>query len=202
MATASQAWATSPRRGRRSISSVAGKIIAPGFIDAHTHDDSALLRKPEMTAKVSQGVTTVVVGNCGASLAPLLLSAWPPLPLDLLGGEENFRFDSFAAYIEALEETPAATNAAFLIGHTTLRRRAMGEALDRAATGQRDRRHAGARSASAMQAGAIGTSAPASTMRRRSLPPTEEVLALAEVAGEQRWASTSPICATRFRQGA
>jgi len=111
----------------------AGKVLAPGFIDVHTHDDSALLRTPEMTAKVSQGVTTVVVGNCGASLAPLLLSAWPPLPLDLLGGEENFRFDSFAAYVETLEREPPAVNAAFLVGHTTLRRRCLGEDLTRAA---------------------------------------------------------------------
>ena len=49
----------------------AGKTIAPGFIDVHTHDDNALLRTPDMTMKVSQGVTTVVVGNCGVSLAPL-----------------------------------------------------------------------------------------------------------------------------------
>jgi len=161
---------------------VAGKIIAPGFIDAHTHDDSALLRKPEMTANVSQGVTTVVVGNCGASLAPLLLSAWPPLPLDLLGGEENFRFDSFAAYIEALEETPAATNAAFLIGHTTLRRRAMGEALDRAA---RDSEIAAmqAEVRQAMQAGATGLST-GLDYATAVASSTEEVLALAEVAGE------------------
>jgi N-acyl-D-amino-acid deacylase len=48
-----------------------GCIVAPGFIDAHTHDDQALLRQPEMAFKVSQGVTTVVTGNCGISAAPL-----------------------------------------------------------------------------------------------------------------------------------
>src|SRR3546814_12156767 len=48
-----------------------GKIVAPGFIDVHTHDDRALLSKPTMDMKVSQGVTSVVVGNCGISLAPL-----------------------------------------------------------------------------------------------------------------------------------
>ena len=47
-----------------------GKVAAPGFIDAHTHDDRLLLSAPEMTPKVSQGVTTVVSGNCGISLAP------------------------------------------------------------------------------------------------------------------------------------
>ena len=48
-----------------------GKVVAPGFIDAHTHDDLALLDIPDMAFKVSQGVTTVVTGNCGISPAPL-----------------------------------------------------------------------------------------------------------------------------------
>src|SRR5574337_947746 len=47
-----------------------GKIAAPGFIDAHTHDDRLMLSAPDMAPKASQGVTTVVAGNCGASLAP------------------------------------------------------------------------------------------------------------------------------------
>src|SRR3954465_6071829 len=47
-----------------------GRIAAPGFIDAHTHDDRLMLSSPEMAPKVSQGVTTVVAGNCGCSLAP------------------------------------------------------------------------------------------------------------------------------------
>ena len=44
---------------------VAGKIVAPGFIDVHTHDDQIVLAAPQMLPKISQGVTTVVVGNCG-----------------------------------------------------------------------------------------------------------------------------------------
>src|SRR5256712_9681519 len=47
-----------------------GKIAAPGFIDAHTHDDRLMLSAPDMAPKVSQGVTTVVAGNCGVSLPP------------------------------------------------------------------------------------------------------------------------------------
>src|SRR6516225_2642695 len=60
---------------------VAGKIVSPGFIDVHTHDDRALFATPDMAAKASQGVTTVVTGNCGVSLAPLVLDAAPPQPL-------------------------------------------------------------------------------------------------------------------------
>src|SRR5262245_22497681 len=63
-----------------------GKIVSPGFIDAHTHDDRLMLSAPEMAPKVSQGVTTVVAGNCGVSLAPLNLGSKPvPSPLDLMG---------------------------------------------------------------------------------------------------------------------
>ena len=49
-----------------------GKVITPGFIDVHTHDDRLLLSNSEVTPKLSQGVTTVVVGNCGVSLSPWL----------------------------------------------------------------------------------------------------------------------------------
>src|SRR5437879_2346251 len=47
-----------------------GMVIAPGFIDVHTHDDAAAIEKADMLPKLSQGVTTVIVGNCGISLAP------------------------------------------------------------------------------------------------------------------------------------
>jgi len=58
--------------GAREVD-VGGKIVAPGFIDVHTHDDRALFATQAMAAKASQGVTTVLAGNCGISLAPLLL---------------------------------------------------------------------------------------------------------------------------------
>jgi N-acyl-D-amino-acid deacylase len=101
-----------------------GKIVAPGFIDAHTHDDRLMLSSPGMAPKVSQGVTTVVAGNCGISLAPapggMRLPVTPPLDLlDEAGGW--FRFPTFAAYVAELQAQPPATNAVLLVGHTTLR---------------------------------------------------------------------------------
>ena len=63
-----------------------GRVVAPGFIDVHTHDDNAVLAAPDCLAKASQGVTTVVVGNCGISSAPAALKDSPPEPLNLLGG--------------------------------------------------------------------------------------------------------------------
>lgn len=103
----------------------AGKIVAPGFIDVHTHDDGALLAPRGMDPKISQGVTTVIAGNCGVSLAPLLLDRTPPPPFTLVGGQENFRFDRFADYVAELRQHGIATNAALLVGHTTLRQRVM-----------------------------------------------------------------------------
>ena len=83
------------RRGRRprcherdARSMPTGLALAPGFIDAHTHDDRAVLCGPAcMLCKMSQGVTTVVVGNCGISLSPVRMQTRPIPPLDLLGDE-------------------------------------------------------------------------------------------------------------------
>src|SRR6266852_8121581 len=113
-----------------------GKIAAPGFIDAHTHDDRLMLSAPDMAPKVSQGVTTVVAGNCGCSLAPAPNGMRAPVtpPLDLLDeGGKWFRFARFADYVAELEAKPAATNCALLVGHTMLRLQTM-DKLERAAS--------------------------------------------------------------------
>jgi N-acyl-D-amino-acid deacylase len=101
-----------------------GRVVAPGFIDAHTHDDRLMLSSPDMAPKVSQGVTTVVAGNCGISLAPAPGGMRAPVtpPLDLLDEAGGwFRFPTFAAYVAELQANPPATNAVLLVGHTTLR---------------------------------------------------------------------------------
>ena len=97
----------------------AGLALAPGFIDVHTHDDAQVLQAPDMLAKLSQGVTSVVVGNCGISLYPLLTQD-PASPLNLLH-KDCFRFATLADYERALESQPPALNVAALMGHTTLR---------------------------------------------------------------------------------
>src|SRR5580658_8978116 len=103
-----------------------GKAVAPGFIDAHTHDDRAVLHGPEcMLCKMSQGVTTVVVGNCGISLSPVKMKSRPPPPLDLVGDESFWTFDSFAAYAEQLKRKPSPVNTYALVGHMSLRVDAM-----------------------------------------------------------------------------
>lgn len=131
-----------------------GLIVAPGFIDSHTHDDRLLLEGAARHPKLLQGVTTVVAGNCGVSLAPLQVDVAPP-PLDLMGAD-HFRHARFADYVQALEAARPATNAALLVGHTTLRVAAMQD-LDRAA---RPKEIQAMRSALAegLEAGAIGMS--------------------------------------------
>ena len=135
----------------------AGRIVAPGFIDAHTHDDRLLLSAPDMAPKASQGVTTVVAGNCGISLAPMAAGAKPVPPLDLLDAEGGwFRFRTFAEYVEALRASPAATNAALLVGHSTLRVQTL-DSLGRPASAAETARMR-ALADEALAAGAIGVS--------------------------------------------
>jgi N-acyl-D-amino-acid deacylase len=132
-----------------------GRIVAPGFVDVHTHDDRLLLDVADGPhPKLSQGVTTVVTGNCGISLAPFL-SQNPPPPLDLLG-VDAWRFERFSDYLDELERVRPALNAACLVGHSTLRVRQMSR-LDREATQDEAARMAKDLE-DALMAGAIGMS--------------------------------------------
>ena len=109
-------------------------VLAPGFIDAHCHDDLPLLFLPLLEAKVSQGVTTVVNGNCGFSLAPMTRDRGrPPAPLDALTGNGRHMFETFADYFAALDAAPPAVNSVCLVGHSALRHQVM-DSFDRPAT--------------------------------------------------------------------
>ncbi|HET6605363.1 MAG TPA: D-aminoacylase, partial [Rhodopila sp.] len=156
-----------------------GKALAPGFIDAHTHDDRAVLCGPEcMLCKMSQGVTTVVVGNCGISLSPVRMNKRPLPPLDLLGDESWWTFGSFAEYAERLATDPAPVNTYALIGHMSLRIEAMDWDTQRAAT-DKEAAHMQVRLKEALEQGASGFSTglyyPPNIMA-----PTDEVIAVAE----------------------
>jgi N-acyl-D-amino-acid deacylase len=170
------------QRGAAEIDA-AGRIVAPGFIDSHTHDDRYLLLDPDMPAKLSQGVTTVVTGNCGISLAPwgAPAGATVPPPLNLLGHDPALFGDAtFAAYLARLEAAPAAVNAACLVGHTTLRAATLPQ-LDRAATAEEITRMR-ALLDEAMASGAIGLSTGAAYPTAMSAT-TDEMAQVAEVIG-------------------
>lgn len=109
-----------------------GLVLAPGFIDVHTHDDLQVIHAPQMLPKISQGITTVVVGNCGISASPVTLVGALPDPMNLLGAPEDFTYADFASYKYAVNKAQPAVNVAALIGHTALRNNHM-DRLDRAA---------------------------------------------------------------------
>jgi N-acyl-D-amino-acid deacylase len=155
-----------------------GLVVSPGFIDAHTHDDAIVLQQPGMVPKLSQGVTTVIAGNCGISLAPWV-TASPPAPLNLLG-KHSFRYADVASYQTAFEAAHPALNVALLIGHTTLRYAVM-DRLDRPASALEIERMA-ALLGQCLEQGAIGLSS-GLFYEAAAAAPAAEVLALArEVA--------------------
>lgn len=156
----------------------AGRVLAPGFIDVHTHDDSALLKTPSMPAKTSQGVTTVIAGNCGISIAPLVPRNPLPQPLTLLGEMPDFCFATVAQYRSALEAAPPSVNVGLLVGHSTLRAGAMQDTTRAASAGEIEAMSAAL--AQALQDGGLGLSTGLSYPASRAAP-TEEVVALARV---------------------
>jgi N-acyl-D-aspartate/D-glutamate deacylase len=110
-------------------------VLAPGFIDTHTHDDLELIRNPQMLAKISQGVTTVIVGNCGISAAPVSLANGLPDPMNLLGEIKDFIYPKFGAYVDAISLAEPSVNVGALVGHTALRNNHL-DRLDRSATAE------------------------------------------------------------------
>jgi N-acyl-D-amino-acid deacylase len=163
-----------------------GLIVAPGFIDAHTHDDRLMLSSPDMAPKVSQGVTTVVAGNCGISLAPAPRGMKAPVlpPLDLLDDAGAwFRFPTFRSYVEELEARPAATNCALLVGHTMLRAQAMDD-LQRAARAH-EIEAMRTMTEEGLAAGAIGVSSGLYYEPARAAT-TEEVIEVCRPLGERQ----------------
>ena len=168
-----------------------GKTAAPGFIDAHNHGDRLLLSAPDMAPYVSQGVTTVIAGSCGISLAPMPAGRKPEAvsPLDLLDdGGGWFRFPTFRAYVEELKANPAATNCALMVGHSSLRVAEM-DFLERPANAAEIGRMR-ARVREALNAGAAGVSTGV-FYKPASAASTEELIGICEPLGEHG----GPCCA-------
>ena len=110
---------------RREIDA-AGLVVAPGFIDIHTHSDFTLPLNPRAESKIRQGVTTEVLGNCGFSAAPALPGRVEMLR-DYLGASApwlEFRETSFTDYLDTFPAT--SVNTIMQVGHNTLRLMAMG----------------------------------------------------------------------------
>jgi len=108
---------------------VSGLVVAPGFIDMHSHSDLSLLINPNAESKLRQGVTTEVIGQCGFSPAPApgarrgelraMFGAWAQ--------EVDWTWGSFGEYLAVLRARPASVNVAAVVGHGVIRAAVMGE---------------------------------------------------------------------------
>lgn len=96
----------------------AGKCVAPGFIDAHSHSDAYILIEPSAESKITQGITTEIVGNCGASAAPLTGAA--RMPSDWQSMQYPGQWRTVAEYRQLLDAVKPAVNIALLAGHNTI----------------------------------------------------------------------------------
>ncbi|MEI8123289.1 MAG: amidohydrolase family protein, partial [bacterium] len=101
-----------------------GHYICPGFIDTHSHSDAYLLIEPSAPSKIFQGVTTEVVGNCGASAAPRSGSA--RMPSDWEPFTYPGRWNTMAEYRRLFEQVKSAVNVVALVGHNTVRASVIG----------------------------------------------------------------------------
>jgi N-acyl-D-aspartate/D-glutamate deacylase len=154
-------------RARREFKAE-GLAVAPGFIDSHTHMDAQVLWDPMVTSSSYHGVTSVVAGNCGLSLAPCkardrdtLLHTFvrvEGMEMSLLRAAVEWQWTDVPGYLEALDRSQPALNVGVLVGHCALRQFVMGEdSVERPATGDEiDTMRSALRRA--MRAGALGFS--------------------------------------------
>ena len=133
------ALGSAPEDAARTIDA-AGRVVSPGFVDIHTHYDAQIIWDQLVSCSPWHGVTTVVMGNCGFSVAPTRPDAPRPdhahagerrgherRPRSGPGSAMDWPFETFPEYLDAVEDRGCAVNVAALVGHTALRMYVMGE---------------------------------------------------------------------------
>ena len=189
--------------GRRVLDA-GGHVVAPGFIDIHTHYDAQVFWDPALTPSCFHGVTTVVAGNCGFSLAPTrpehrdliarTLENVEDMNVETLTAGIPWDFSTFPEYLDSVERRGVALNFAVYIGHTALRLFAMGDDAYERAAGPEEIGRMQAILREAVEAGAAGLASSFAPTHRgvdgkpipSRLAELAEVEALLDVMREQR----------------
>jgi len=191
-------------RGRREIDAD-GLLVAPGWVDVHTHYDGNALWDPLLTPSSTHGVTTVVTGNCGVGFAPVrsadrdwtiaLMEGVEDIPGSVLREGLSWSWETYPQYLDAIEGIARAIDVATQVPHAALRVYAMGErGIDHSELPTDDEiRRMGELAAEAIDAGALGVSTSRSANHRSSdgrLTPTltatkAELLGIAAAVGER-----------------
>ena len=123
-------------RAQRSIDA-GGQVVSPGFVDGHTHMDAQIFWDPLGSCSCYHGVTTVIMGNCGFTLAPCAakdadmvfrnLERAEDLSRDAMKAGIDWRWETFREYLDVLDALPKGINYGGYIGHSALRTYVMGE---------------------------------------------------------------------------
>jgi N-acyl-D-aspartate/D-glutamate deacylase len=192
-------------RGAREIDAD-GLVVAPGWVDVHTHYDGQATWDAELTPSAWHGVTTAVFGNCSVGFAPVrpgteaflinLMEGVEDIPGSVLAEGIDFRWESFGGYLDALDTTPRVMDIGAQVPHAALRFYVMGERganHDQAATPD-EIAEMGRLTAEAVEAGALGFTTSRTTKHRaadgRYTPSLsaadDELLGIAEALGATR----------------
>ncbi len=150
----------------RQVIDAGGLVLAPGIIDTHTHYDAQITWDPMVDPSPGLGVTTVVIGNCGFTIAPCKpedrdltmrnLVRVEGMSIEALRAGIDWSFESFPEYLQSLESRGTGPNVAAFLGHSSVRTFVMGEDAPRRAAGDDEIRQMAAIVRDAMKSGAVG----------------------------------------------
>src|SRR6476661_2418032 len=187
--------------GRREIDA-GGAYVTPGFVDVHTHLDAQVAWDPDSTSSCWHGVTSVVLGNCGVTFAPVrkgqerwlaeLMESVEDIPADSILDGLSWDWETYGDYLAAVDALPKGVNVGGMVGHCAVRHYAMGErSLDETPATDDDIAAMCELVDEAMAAGALGFSTSRTLLHRvpdgRPVPGTwadeRELLAIADVLG-------------------
>ena len=163
-----------------------GCVVAPGFVDMHSHADFTLPVLPTADSLVQQGITTAIIGQCGATAAPLLEETRGEVIANRQSEEVRLPYERWTttrSFLEDLRQTGISVNVAPLVGQATVREAVMGYTDAAPTAAQRTRMQAEV--AQAMEEGAIGLST-GLIYPPGSYATTEEIIALAQPVGERQ----------------